>query len=86
MGSWDHLVLNVQNNEPSEPNPWKGIRPSFKSPGDTAGAFVELEASEKNVEEPPPNPQTEDLVQEVNLETPDNPRPTFVNAHIKERS
>ena len=42
-----------------------------------------MEAYKNNVEEPPPNPPTEDQVQEVNLGTSDNPHPTFVNAHIK---
>ena len=60
LSSWDHLVLNIQTNEPSKSNPWKGIRPWFKSPNDTPEGFVELEASEYNVEEPPPNPPTED--------------------------
>ena len=46
---------------------------------------MELEAFENNVEEPPPNPLTEDQVQEVNLGTSDDPRRTFVNAHIKGR-
>ena len=46
---------------------------------------MELEASENNVEEPPPKPPTEDQVQEVNLGTRDHPRPTYINAHIKGR-
>ena len=44
---------------------------------------MELEVSENNVEEPSPNPTTEDQVQEENLGTLNNPHPTFVNAHIK---
>ena len=42
-----------------------------------------LEASESNVEEHSPNPSTKDQVQEVYWGTSDNPRPTFVDAHIK---
>ena len=46
---------------------------------------MELKTSENNVEEPPLNSPTKGQVQEVNLETPYNPRPTFVNAHIEEK-
>ena len=73
----------MQTNEPSKLNPWKGIKPWFKSPNDIPEGFVELEASKNNVEERPPNLPIEDKVQEVNMGTPDNLRHTFVNAHIK---
>ncbi|XXG42113.1 hypothetical protein AAC387_Pa01g2457 [Persea americana] len=46
--------------------------------------FVELEASENIVEEPPSNLPTEDSVQKIDLGTPDNLRPVFISKNIKD--
>ena len=36
------------------------------------------------MEEPPSNIPTEDFVQTIDLETPDNPRPIFISKNIKD--
>ena len=56
-----------------------GLKPLEPTEG-----FIELEASEKIMEEPPMNLPTEDPVQKIDLGTSDNPRPVFISKNIKD--
>ncbi|XXG82707.1 hypothetical protein AAC387_Pa10g0605 [Persea americana] len=80
-GDWDHLIASPEKNTDQE-DLWTEAEPwsenAFGNPED----LVELEASESIVEEPPSNLPTEDSVQKIDLGTPDNPRPVFINPKI----
>ena len=82
-GDWDHLIASLEkiiNHEDS----WTKIKPWSENALDTLEGFVELEASENIVKEPPSNLLIEDSVQKIDLGTPYNPRPVFINKNIKD--
>ena len=60
-GDWDYLIASLEKITNQE-DPWKGTKPWSGNTAETPEGFVELEASENIVEEPPSNLPTEDSV------------------------
>ncbi|XXG59314.1 hypothetical protein AAC387_Pa04g1420 [Persea americana] len=80
-GDWDHLIASLLKSTDQE-DLWTEAKPWSENALGNPEGHVKLEASKNIVEEPPSNLPTEDSVQKIDLGTPDNPRPIFINPKI----
>ena len=82
-GDWDHLIASLEKITNLE-DPWPETNHWLENALETPEGFVELEASENIMEEPPSNLPTEDPVQKIDLGTPDNPPSVFISKNLKD--